>query len=422
MGRTPGEVARLVTGGTSLIARGNGRGYGDCALNPTATLSLLGLDRMLAFDPGAGHLTCEAGVLLADVVATFVPRGWFPMVTPGTRFVTVGGAIAADVHGKNHHRDGSFGDHVVSLDLMAGDGSIITCNPGRNQKLFQATRGGMGLTGIILRATIQLRRIETAYIRREVIRAKSLEAVMALFESSNDWTYSVAWIDTQARGAAIGRSVLMRGEHAIREELPARILPAPLAMGRGFTVRVPLDFPAGALNRWTVSIFNELYYRLNKSVSSICDLKSFFYPLDSILEWNRIYGRSGFFQYQCVIPRSSSHLGLVRLLDTISRSGWGSFLAVLKSFGPQDGLMSFPMDGYTLALDFPADVGTLNLAQELDAIVCDFGGRLYLAKDARMGTGMVRRGYPRLDEFCAVRAACDERGVFRSVQSERLGL
>jgi FAD/FMN-containing dehydrogenase len=419
--RAARDVGRLVAGGTSVIARGNGRAYGDSAVNRHATLSMLGLNRMLAFDPASGLLTCEAGVLLADIVETFAPRGWFPMVTPGTKFVTVGGAIAADVHGKNHHGDGAFGDHVSSLDLLLADGRVVTCGPQNEPDLFAATRGGMGLTGIILRATVRLRPIETVYIRQETLRARNLDESLALFEASNGWSYSVAWIDGQARGAGLGRSILMRGEHARREELPPSLSAAPLALRRGLTVKVPFNLPDFTLNHLTVTAFNEVYYRLNKPGTVLCGINPFFYPLDAVLSWDRIYGPSGFFQYQCVLPHSASAEGLRTLLDTIARSGRGSFLAVLKLLGPQDGLMSFPMAGYTLALDFPADIATLTLANELDAIVADHGGRLYLAKDSRMGAGLLRRGYPGLDRFRAIKSAWDSRGVFRSLQSERLG-
>ncbi|MCW3476886.1 FAD-binding oxidoreductase [Limobrevibacterium gyesilva] len=404
----------------SLIARGNGRAYGDAALNPRATLSMLPRRRIVAFDAEAGRLTCEAGALLGDIIDAILPRGWFVPVTPGTKFVTVGGMIAADVHGKNHHVAGSFGDHVEGLELALADGSVVRCSPAENAELFAATRGGMGLTGVILSATFRLIPIETAVIRQQTLRAANLEEVMALFERSQGWTYSVAWIDCLARGAALGRSLLYLGEHARRRELPrgeGRLQPIHKQPRR-----VPVDFPSFVLNRWSVRAFNELYFRNGRPGQALIDYDTYFYPLDALLEWNRIYGRSGFVQYQCVLPKAASAAGLTAILNRVARAGTGSFLAVLKLFGAQDGMLSFPMEGYTLALDFRATPAALALLTELDAIVADHGGRIYLAKDARTGAAMVRRGYPRLAAFTSVRDRTDPQGRFASLQSQRLGL
>ncbi len=411
----------LVRSSGSLIARGNGRAYGDAALNPYLTLSMLPSDRILAFDPATGRLECEAGMLLSDIIDVFLPRGWFVPVTPGTKFVTVGGMIAADVHGKNHHGAGSFGDHVESLRLALADGQVLRCGPSENPELFAATRGGMGLTGVILSAAFRMIPIETSFIRQETHRAANLREAMDRFEASQGWTYSVAWIDCLAGGDSLGRSLIYLGEHARRDELPPALnagLDAVVRKSR----RVPLDFPGFALNRWTVRAFNALYYRRGRPGIGFVDYDSYFYPLDSILEWNRIYGGAGFVQYQCVLPKAASAAGMTALLERIARSGLGSFLAVLKLFGRQDGLLSFPMEGYTLALDFPANAATFSLLTELDAIVGDHGGRLYLAKDARSGPALLRRGYRRLAEFGAARATYDPDGKFSSLQSQRLGL
>jgi FAD/FMN-containing dehydrogenase len=411
--RIPGAVAAA----PSLIARGNGRAYGDAAVNARGTLPMVPHCKVLAFDPATGRLTAEAGLLLADIIAEFVPRGWFAPVTPGTKFVSLGGMIAADVHGKNHHLTGSIGRHIEGFDLALADGRIVHCSPAENAALFAATLGGMGLTGVILRATIRMMPIETSKIRCETLRAANLDAVMELFEASQSWTYSVAWIDCLSGGGALGRSVLQRGEHATAAEVPGGSTSLPVNRAR----RVPFDFPTFALNRWSVRAFNALYWRRSRPGTAIIDLDPFFYPLDALLEWNRIYGRPGFFQYQCVLPTAASRSGLTALLERIRASGAGSFLSVLKRFGPQDGMLSFPMEGYTLALDFPVTAATLRLADELDAIVADHGGRLYLAKDARMSRRMLA-GYPRLDEFKAVRASVDPDRKFASALSERLGL
>jgi FAD/FMN-containing dehydrogenase len=414
------QIQAAIAENVSLIARGNGRSYGDSAINRRATLSLLPSDRLIAFDAEAGLLTCEAGLLLADLLQIFVPRGWFVPVTPGTKFVTVGGMIAADVHGKNHHGAGSFGDHVESLVLALADGRIVPCSATENADLFAATRGGMGLTGVITSASIRLMPIETAYIRQETRRASNLEAVMAMFEDSAEWTYSVAWIDCLARGNSLGRALLYLGEHARLQEITVKgdpLIPRPKR-----NIRIPLDFPRFALNRWSVGAFNALYYARGKPGTAIVDYDTFFYPLDAVLEWNRIYGRSGFIQYQCVLPKAASAAGLRRLLERIARSGRASFLAVLKLFGQQNGVLSFPMEGYTLALDFAADALSFGLMLDLDAIVADHGGRLYLAKDSRAGINLMRTGYPHWGHFLSLRRNIDPSGKFSSLQSERLGL
>ena len=420
--RSADGIAAAVTAAQTVIARGNGRAYGDSALNPGGTLMMEHNDHLLAFDQDTGRLTCEAGTLLSDILTLFVPRGWFPPVTPGTKFVTVGGMIAADVHGKNHHIAGSFGDHVESFDLCLADGQIRHCSRTENAELFAATRGGMGLTGVILRATFRLIPIETAMIRQETRRADNLDHVMAQFEETQSWTYSVAWIDCLAKGAKLGRSLLYVGEHARLDEL------APDKRGAAFTIpakrirRVPIDFPDFALNGYSVRAFNENYYRRGNPGTALIDYDTYFYPLDAILEWNRIYGRSGFVQYQCVLPKPASREGIARLLQAIGNAGAGSFLAVLKLFGAQEGIMSFPMEGYTLALDFRANAQTFSLLIELDAIVADYGGRLYLAKDARAGPKLFRQGYQNLPQFQALRAVQGLTQKFSSLQSQRLAL
>jgi decaprenylphospho-beta-D-ribofuranose 2-oxidase len=404
---------------SSLIARGNGRSYGDAALNSSAVLDTRPSDRILAFDPIEGRITCEAGLLLSDLLDFIVPRGFFPPVTPGTKFVTIGGMIAADVHGKNHHGAGSLGRHVEELHLLCADGVVRRCSPEENIDLFHATCGGMGLTGVILNARFCLVRIETPLIRQETLRAANLDEAMAIFESSADWTYTVSWIDCLAGGRSLGRALIHRGMHATAEEAPGSALAVPSRRTR----RVPFDFPSWALNRWTVAAFNALYYRRGKPGITLVDYDTYFYPLDAVHDWNRIYGGKGFVQYQCVLPKDRSRAGLEALLRRIVASGRGSFLAVLKLFGPNaEGFLSFPMEGYTLALDFPADSVTFNLLLELDVIVAAHGGRLYLAKDARSSPWMLRTGYPQLERFRAVRSAIDPTGKFVSLLSQRLDL
>jgi FAD/FMN-containing dehydrogenase len=420
---TPSERASAIAAlakEPSLIARGNGRAYGDAALNPLATLSMLNVRHVLAFDPVAGRVTVEAGALLADLIAHILPHGWFLPVTPGTKFVTIAGAVAADVHGKNHHLAGSFATYVEALDIALADGRVLTCSPSAHPDIFAATCGGMGLTGLILNVTLRLLRVETALIRQEIRRCANLLEAMAAFEAARNWTYSVAWIDCLARGASLGRSLLFLGEHARRDEVAPPS--AGLVPARRRTFRIPMDFPSWALNRWSVAAFNELYWRRARPASTLVNYDSYFYPLDAVLEWNRIYGRAGFVQYQCVLPKAASAAGLTALLTCISRARAGSFLSVLKLFGAQTGVLSFPMEGFTLALDFPASPATFALLTELDAIVADHGGRLYLAKDSRMGAALFRRSYGQLDAFQALRTRLDPGGRFWSVQSRRLGI
>lgn len=425
-------VARPATAAAALdalaaapdaIARGNGRSYGDASLNIAATLDLRGLDRLIAFDPATGLLTCEAGLLLSDLIDIMLPRGWWPAVTPGSRLVTVGGMIASDVHGKNHHGVGSFCDHLAWLDLALGDGRVLRCSRDEHPDLFAATCGGMGLTGVVLRASIGLIPVETATMRQRTIRAPSLSHAFAAFEQGADATYSVAWIDCLASGASLGRSAVLLGEHARVDDLPTGQRATPLTRPARRGRRFPVDLPAAALNRLTVSAFNRLYYAAQRPGEALVEVDRYFYPLDAIAEWNRMYGRRGFVQYQCVLPLAESERGMARLLTAISGAGQGSFLAVLKRMGPQSfGLMSFPMEGYTLALDFAASPGNLALLDRLDAITVEHGGRLYLAKDARAGAGTVAAGYPRLQEFRAVRRCYGVDGRFSSLLSRRLAL
>lgn len=420
--RSEADLHTIARQAEPRIARGNGRGYGDCAYSPTGTVDMRKFDRMLSFDAETGTLVAEAGVLLADVIEVFLPRGWFPTVTPGTKFVTLGGMVAADVHGKNHHRDGSFGRYVDWIDLLNADGEVLRCSREENTELFGWTIGGMGLTGIILRVAFRLRRVESGWIRQRTIAAPDLDTAMDLFEDHADATYSVAWIDCLHGGKGLGRSSIMLGEHAQLDELGPR-RGSPFATPRRRVRQVPLDAPQAALNSLTVRAFNALYYWRARTGQgeALVGWDGFFYPLDAVLEWNRIYGRRGFAQFQCVIPLASAKAGLTALLRAISASGQGSFLAVLKRMGPAEGPISFPMEGYTLALDFPVNPASLALMDRLDAITLDHGGRFYLAKDARMSAATLAASDPRTRDFAALR---ERRGLapFHSSQAERLNL
>ncbi len=378
------EIASLVQNSDTLLARGNGRCYGDAALN-SRIYDTHKLNKFLGFDPETGILTCEAGVLLSDILELAVPQGYFLPVTPGTKFITVGGAIAADVHGKNHHAEGTFSDHLLAFDLMDETGTVVTCTPDQHADLFWKTAGGMGLTGIILRATFRLKPIETAFIRQEKIKAANLSEIMDLFEESASWTYTVAWIDCLQKGKNLGRSIMMRGEHALVNELTPAQKEKALALPKKLNLNVPFNFPSFTLNALTVKAFNFLFYnkQFARVQKDIIDYDSFFYPLDAIHNWNRIYGNKGFTQYQFVLPKEAGREGLEKILQTIAQSGQGSFLAVLKLFGEQNPLAihSFPMEGYTLALDFKINKSLLDLIPKLDELVAQYGGRIYLAKD-----------------------------------------
>lgn len=411
----PGEV----------IAFGNGRSYGDSSLQNRIVLTRR-FSKFLSFDESTGELCCQAGTLLSEILAVFVPRGWFLPVTPGTKLITVGGAIAADVHGKNHHVDGSFGQQVLSMDVMRNDGTVITCSPTENAEFFKVTVGGMGLSGIILNATFRLRKIETAFIREETVRAANLGEIMDSFEASSDWTYSVAWIDCLAKGDSMGRSIMMRGDHATADQLiTQQHKQAPLETRRGMKLDIPVNFPNFALNRWTMQAFNVAYYNKCRPGTHLhmVDYNSFFYPLDAVDNWNRIYGKRGFTQYQFVIPKEAGREGMAKILKRITDSGLGSFLAVLKLFGKQESFISFPLEGYTLALDFPISHKAMDLFKELDAMVADYGGRLYLAKDSRMDAAMFQKTYPNADEFRqAIAMLNDGETKFASLQSKRIGI
>lgn len=405
-----------------FIPRGLGRCYGDSALN-TKILSTLKYNRFLDFDPENGILSCQAGVSFEDIIKLIVPKGWFLPVTPGTKFVTLGGAIAADVHGKNHHSEGSFSRYLLSLDLMAADGTVYHCTPDENADIFHATCGGMGLTGIILQGSFQLKKIESVYIVEESIKAKNLDVLFPLFEKSAHYTYSVAWIDCLARGKGLGKGILLNGEHAgIKDLKSARHKANPLALPKKRKVSVPLFLPSVTMNGLTIKAFNKLFYAKGRNTTHIVDYDTYFYPLDGIHHWNRVYGKRGFAQYQFVIPPQNAFEGLVEILEKISSERMPSFLTVLKTFGPQNGVLSFPMEGFTMALDFPLFKRTFGVLDELDEIVKKYGGRLYLTKDSRMKPDMLRQGYPRLDEFLALKQRLDSGRQMQSMQSKRMGI
>ena len=416
------ELPRILSENSPLIARGNGRCYGDASLAAN-TISTLKFDKILAFDKMTGVFECQSGLTLDQILDVIVPAGWFLPVTPGTKFITLGGAVASDVHGKNHHVAGSFSSHIVDMDVLVGSTQTITCSPVIETDLFEASCGGMGLTGIILRVKFQLKKIETSFIKQKQIKAANLEELIELFDKFSSYTYSVAWIDCLKKGENFGRSILILGEHAEITDLPQEQQKNPLKLPSKKQINFPFNLPSWVLNAFTVKAFNFLFYskNFNKEIDTVVGYEPFFYPLDAILNWNRGYGKQGFVQYQFVIPLGAKQ-GLIDILTRISVSGRGSFLAVLKIFGKQESLISFPMQGYTLALDFPVDAGLLSFLDELDAVVLKHGGRVYMSKDARMKPAMLRQGYPELEKFLGIIRKYDPESRFQSIQSQRLFL
>ncbi|WGD52721.1 FAD-binding oxidoreductase [Bradyrhizobium sp. CB1650] len=419
--RSFAAIGDAVAGASGTVARGNGRAYGDAGIGAIRTVAMTGFDRARWFDPVTGRIRLEAGVLLSDLIDTFGPRGFLPFVVPGTRFVSVGGAIAADVHGKNHHCEGGFGRYVDSLLLRTGQGETIEASREQNSDAFFATVGGMGLTGVILEATIRLRPVATGWIRERVVSTSDLDAAMRALDAGDSATYSVAWIDCVARGSELGRSLIYLGEHAGTGELPHGADAFPVGNDPGLAV--PVDLPSITLNRYSIRAFNELYYRMGArraGESHLVSLFPYFFPLDSVGGWNRIYGRRGFLQHQCVIPEHGARDVLGDILERVTKRGDASFLAVLKKLGQGDGILSFPMPGYTLALDFPMRGDVLKFLDEIDRLVVAAGGRLYLAKDARQSRATFEAGYPALQRFKAIRKSLDPAGKIRSKLSQRL--
>ncbi len=423
------EVRAAVVGAGSrgVIARGLGRSYGDAAQNAGGdVLDLTGLDGVVEVDTVAPAVRVSGGTSLDDLMRSLLPHGlWMPVV-PGTRQVTVGGAVAADIHGKNHHVDGSFGRHVRSMDLLLASGDIVRLTPtGPEADLFWATIGGMGLTGVVLEATISLRRVETASFVVDTVRTPDLSALLeTLSGPDDDRTYSVAWFDTATTGDSLGRAVLTRGEHARLQDLDPHRRSSALRFAAPSIGRVPVRLPVSLVNRWSARAFNAAWYAKAPAhrTGEVQDITTFFHPLDAVRDWNRLYGRAGFCQYQFVVPLEEV-AAFTSVVETIARSSHVSSLNVLKRFGPGNASpMSFPIEGWTLAVDLPVRPGLDRLLDELDALVLGARGRVYLAKDSRAGREAVAQMYPRADEFRAMRDLVDPNRVFRSDLSRRLDL
>jgi len=412
-------------GAAGSIARGLGRSYGDPAVNEGGrVLELTKLDRYLGFDEATGTLTCEAGVSLGQIIADFAPRGWFPAVTPGTKFVTVGGCIANDVHGKAHHVDGCFSSCVESFRMLLASGEVAECSRETNPKLFWGTFGGMGLLGIVLDATLKLRKIETTFFRQKAVTARNLDELLdAIEENDAIYPYSVSWIDSLAVGKNLGRGVLTVGDHASLDDLKPAMRAAPLRVSAPSPLVVPFDLPSFTLSTFTIKILNVVLDQVQSHGASIAHYEKFFYPLDFVGEWNRGYGKRGFTQYQFVIPLDGGRERMRTILERIARSGCAPFLNVLKRFGEaNEAPLSFPFRGWTFAIDFPISDKLEPLLKDLDAIVLEAGGRIYLGKDAFVDAETFREMYPRADEWLELKREVDPDGVFESSLARRVGL
>lgn len=394
---SPRDPLPLPEDDSSVLPFGLGRSYGDSCVNDrNALIDTAPLSHFLSFDPSTGVLVAEAGVSLATILEVFVPRGWFLPVSPGTKFVTLGGAIANDIHGKNHHRAGTFGRHVSRFGLVRSDGSHLTCSPTENAGLYAATIGGLGLTGLITWAEVKLVPIQSPYLDTRTVKFRNIDDFITVSRECDAlYEYSVSWVDCTTEGDQLGRGLFMAGNFSTQTK-NKRV--------RNLAIPFPCQAPTWMLNSYFIRAFNELYYnkQLKRTVEGLTHYEPFFYPLDAILNWNRMYGKRGFFQYQFVIPFDEHGLTLKEIFSRITKSKRGSFLAVLKTFGDvaSPGILSFPRKGFTLALDFPNDgQPTLDFLNELDSVVFSVGGSLYPAKDARMSPESFIASHPRLAEF-----------------------
>ena len=408
-------LKKIISEHDELIPYGNGRSYGDSALNYNI-VNTRPKNLFIDFNNETGLLHLETGALLSEILESFVPRGWFLKVTPGTKFITVGGAIASDIHGKNHHIEGCFSECIKEFNIMLADGEVVACSKKVKADLFKATCGGQGLTGIILDAKIYLKKINSQYINQTTIKTKNLEETFEAFKEHQGRHYLVAWIDCLAKGDKIGKSILIGGDFQNDGNLDYKVQRQK---------NIPLNFLSFLLNNWTVRAFNWLYYnRIKHGITKqTVGLDTFFYPLDAIKGWNLIYGKNGFTQYQFILPKVSSYEGLKEILIAISKSGKGSFLSVLKLYGrANENYLSFPMEGYSLALDFKIEKGLFNLLDELDEIVVKYKGRIYLAKDVRIRKEAFEIGYPKIETFRQYRREHKMYDKFQSLQSKRVGI
>ena len=398
-----------------IIARGFGRSYGDSSLQPKSTLITKNINKIITFDKEKGIIKTQAGISSKKLLEIIIPEGWFLPVSPGTKYVSIGGMVASDVHGKNHHIDGSFGNHVLNIKLLSNNGEKIYCSTKEKADLFWATIGGMGLTGIILEVEFKLKKISSLLIDQKVFSTNNLKETIEIFRKHQKSSYSIAWIDCVAKGENFGRAILFTGEHSNKKQ-EKELLFKPKTM-----MKWPFNLPSWFINKYFVKIFNIFYFYKNKnSKKELVDLDSYFFPLDKILNWNKLYGKRGFIQYQLVIPLKHSEEALDAILKRVLESGNASFLTTLKLFGEgNEGILSFPLKGFTLAMDFPIRKTTFKLLNELDEIVIKFNGKIYLTKDSRLNAKNFHRMEPSIEEFNKIRKKYNCLN-FESLQSERL--
>ena len=420
--KTIKELQKRIAQGDA-IARGNGRSYGDSSISKKNTIEMKNFNQMIEFDDITGTLVAESGVLLKDIIKKFLPLGWFPSVTPGTKFVTVGGMIASDVHGKNHHIVGSFGNFIEWIEIINSQGKIVRCSEHKNSELFVWTIGGMGLTGIITKAAFKLQEVESGWILKQNYATENIQETMSMFEKLCDSAYSVAWLDSTANGKNLGRSIIMTGEHLKKDSVPKKYLKKNAYLLKR-NLNIKFDFPAWFLNKISILFFNKIYFLFNKfkNKKEVINWDKFFYPLDRINNWNRIYGKRGFIQFQCVIPMSQSLSGIVEILNTLTKNDCYPFLSVLKRFGRSRSGLSFPEEGYTLTLDFPVNKKNLEIIAVLEEITIKNSGRFYLSKDSTMSERIFASSDVRLREFNIFRSKSLSKKVFSSEQSKRLNI
>tara|TARA_B100001093_G_C26852981_1_gene1025995 strand:+ start:2920 stop:4245 length:1326 start_codon:yes stop_codon:yes gene_type:complete len=404
----------------NLIARGNGRSYGDCSYSPGLTVDMRAFNKILQFDEENGIIEVEAGVLLSDIIYKYIPKGWFPVVSPGTKFVTIGGMVASDVHGKNHHKDGSFSNCINWFDLLTSSNQVVRCSKEENAELFEWTVGGMGLTGIITRVSFSLKKIETSWISVTNIANKNLHETFEAIEQYNNADYSVAWIDSTSSGKHTGKSILMIGDHASSSNINNK---NTYDISKKKKITFPFFLPNFFLRRFLIKIFNFFYYIIQKRKGTyLSSWDNYFYPLDNINEWNRIYGKRGFFQIQCVFPLKYSKHGVKEILEQSSRIKHSSFLTVLKKFKDQKSNISFPMSGYTITLDYPVNDNTKSLVPVLEKIVLRYRGRFYLTKDSVVSQKTFKESDDRLHKFKKFRERMKLTGLYKSYLSSRLDI
>tara|TARA_B100001063_G_C16773906_1_gene563657 strand:- start:406 stop:1755 length:1350 start_codon:yes stop_codon:yes gene_type:complete len=417
------EELKVLAKEKGIIARGNARSYGDSSISKRITIEMKNFNKIINFNKETGEITAEAGVILSELIYKYLPIGFFPYVTPGTKYVSLGGMIASNVHGKNHHIEGSLSDYVIWVDIIQSDGSILRCSKTDNSELFNWTLGGMGLTGIIFRACIKFKKVKSSWITSNKVVTKNLEDTIDVMENNLDVTYSVAWIDCISKGSSQGRSVVFLGEHSTKNDidLSKRDL---FDVKETKKITIPFFLPSFFMSYYLLKVFNFFYYNVNKysKKMSIQSWDKYFYPLDNLKDWNKLYGKNGFYQFQCVIPIKESKKALKEILTTINASSLGSFLAVLKKFGQDNSNISFPLEGYTLALDFPRSKRVEHLLNELDKLVIKYNGRFYLTKDSRLLPSSFLMSDARVQKFKKFRNENQLKSHFESYQSDRLNI